>query len=380
MKRRNIITKLFLSAFLLTLVLSCKDKKAEVLPDFEVVETVYNASCKASEGFIQMSDEGFKASTQDKWLKLEVEGKKIKLFLSENTSSYTRNTVVLITKGALVEKVPVSQFGVKNDIKDFRSVSTDHLANEFRFVMNLANKAKIQIISDKGEPIDWLTYELGDELVLKCQALPSDLSTRFAYVIVEAGLMKKAIKFVQTYSPNFKDILGTYTLDYFTSYENDETKQRKQVEVKIEELPLLKGGKGLYLTGLAAEVPLKWDDVNKQIVIEPSILGGPIGANIAYLIVGAWGAYKPMPDGSFNRKTEFNDKEQYKFIGLWDTVSSASNLKFVFGSAGPKGKELDALALFLINTKPKKHWGGFYYGKTGDKVATIVDFSITKKL
>ncbi len=381
----NIINKISLSLAIVFGLFACNKYEYQApVESFQVLETSYDASYKASEGFVKVTEADFEVSVDAEWLKAELkEATLVKLQLSENTSSYTRTANLILKKGEQIQSVPISQFGVVNEIADFENQKTGSPESSFEFPAQFVSPVNVMITDKDGNPVDWLTYEIADgKLILKNTALPKELSSREAFVNIKAGLLDKTISITQVFTPAYEDVIGTYTLDYYAgaSWSKDfpgvdpAAVQRSQAEVTIKEK---EKGKTFLLEGLAYPVLLTWDAKDASIAIAPKEV--EIVKDKQYLVMSISGnGYKKVEDG----KPDWDFYGGSVMKGFWKDGTSNANLRFDFppckginGKGELKTAEVHGLLFWIWE-------GGFkgrYDGNDGKGIGVLSDFFLVKK-
>ncbi len=386
MKTINIIKSLLILGLALGISACDKYEYEEVVQTFKVVETNYSDGQKASEGFIRVNESGFTVSTDAAWLKAEtVEEKLIKVSLSENKSEEARTANVILTKGDMVQRVPIMQMGQINYVQDLNDVTLDRDQLTKTFAVQLDNPAQIKLKAAEGSTAgtDWLKAEIKKgKLVLTAQNLPADLKPRELELNIEAGLYNKTIKVKQVWGkPKYEDILGKYTLEYVAGghpleIDPNADNPRVQAEVRIKKL---KQGKSFILQGLAAPIRLEWDAENHILVIPTGVeLKKPnsLKKNQILLLSASGNGYK-----NENGEADFNfylDKEKYYFKGNWEDSTTLNDLKFDFPPVEVDGTKAYGLHFWIGNTETSEN-DGIYKGEDGNGIHTISEFSLTKK-
>lgn len=379
MKTINVIIKSLLALGLLLGISSCKKYEyEEVIKTFKVLETNYSDSRNASEGFIRVNEEGFTVTTDavGGWLKAElVEPTLVKVLIAQNSGEEARTANVILTKGNEVERVPIMQLGVRNFIKGFKDIIFERDGGQYALAMQTDSPAKVNVeyLTSTSSSSNWLEAEIKDgKLVLIASELPKGAAGQEAKLTIEAGLFKKTVLVKQIWGkPKYADVIGKYLLDY--APKAGDAKVQTEVEIKQDKL-----GESFMLIGLAAPIKLTWDKETYSLIIPLGKQKTPASfKKTEVLMLTAAGLGYKNADGSEN--FDLNWSKPYFPKGQWVDTTTDANMMFTFAPSGEEGKnKLHGLLLWKRDVEQNKHIKD-YKGEDDKGIASISDFSLTKK-
>ena len=159
-------------------------------------------------------------------------------------------------------------------------------------------------------------------------------------------------------------MLGDYTLTYIAAYQGE----KKTADVK---LIADQAKKGFILQGLAADIPVAFEEKTNTLTIKPQELAKPQGVT-ASLILASYAGWFPGPNGKATGDLTW--AADYTYSATWDAVS-IEHPAFPFApSEAGKTRGHHGLHFFLFEGGSYK---SAYSGTTG--IHTILEFSLTKK-
>lgn len=159
-------------------------------------------------------------------------------------------------------------------------------------------------------------------------------------------------------------MLGDYTLTYIAAYQGE----KKTADVK---LIADQAKTGFILQGLAADIPVAFEEKTNTLTIKPQELAKPQGVT-ASLILASYAGLFPGADGQASANLTWG--AEYTYSATWDAVSIEYPAFPFVPSEAAKKKGHHGLHFFLFEGGSYK---GPYSGTTG--IHTILEFSLTKK-
>ncbi len=374
MKTINIISRICLAVLIVLGLFACKkDKDLQNEAGLQVIQTTYDSSYTASEGFIKVSEAGFTLNVDAPWLKATVKDEKtISLKLEANASSFTRNAVVKISKGKSIQEVTITQFGRNDYSQGLRDITAERDGGVATIPVHFPSKATLTLSpAKKGASTDWVKAEIKDsKLIIKFEAFaPDQYDTREAFLKVEAGLFSKTVSLKQTWGkPRYKDILGDYVLQYKETQDG----KTKQIDVRLENFT---EKNTFVLMGLSVGVLLTWNEELGVLKFPSMELPKPKNFNEKeQLFIGVCGNGYKGEDGVENNKIY----PKYAMLGKWIETTTKKNLMFVFPTFKEKdGKVIGGMFIYKVTADGKIIP---YPSLDGKGIHTISDFSLTRKL
>lgn len=350
MKRISQIS-LGLTAFVLALALSAckKDKYTEPAVSFTVTKTEVPYAYTGGDGFIEVSEADFTIVSEAEWITAQLESpKRVKVTLAKNENAEARTANVRLIKGNTVQRVPITQSGVINEI-----VASD---------IYLGRQGGEYLISRKGmesEPKvtaseNWVDYKITDDaIIIRVGSIASQSEERTAKVSIRVGLALKNITVSQTYSPTYTELLGEYTF----SYQVKVGSPRRTTVVRLEEH---EKDKSYRLSGLAGDVIVGWNAKGSTLSLASQLLTGQTW-------LCAWLAGE---DG----KGQLRNSTAFVFVAPWG--GDINNPNFTFSCTNSKDFVVDQVT---YTPKGMIFWTlqtGEY--KADTQLSRIVNFSMRK--
>lgn len=320
---------------------------------FSVVRSSYDPSPQASSATIVLSEPGFEVSTDAPWLTATVQnGTEVLVSLQENTSSESRTGSVLLSKAGVTRRVPFTQLGVVNMVSGVSAeLSYNRRGGTSRYALSGPDQVQVSI---PAAAQSWISYSIVDgELVLTCAPMVASApDDRRATITIAKGVYFQRVTITQVWgNVIYEDLLGEYTLSYTTWKDRQVTTATVRLEPKTE-------GSSYWLTGLAANVEVGFDEKTTALTIKPQTVAN----NAAY--VAGW-----VADAS-----GWFDREGWTLTGAWNR--NMANPAFAFTSTDVitnDGTNYPIIGFIFWKTD-----GGEYKGADGAGISRVVQFSITK--
>lgn len=354
------------SLTLLVGVSACK--KSEPTTGMEktlrVLSSEHNFTAEGGAGTIVLSQDGFTAQTEATWLKIgKVEGAKLSYTVEPFAEPSTRTALVVLTRGAERQQVAVTQMGAYSYIASLESsYAIERKGGAIE--LTLVGDVRPSDVKIEGLP-DWVTYKV-DGKKLSLMISGTEIYQREASLKLQlSDYYRKTIRIVQTYGVlGYAALLGDYTISYIDNYKgNVKTANVKLVEDQAK--------KGFILQGLAADIPVAFEEKTNTLSIISQVLPKPAGEQLSLVLGGYVGGY-PGANGQPSYSLTWD--ASFFFSSVWNG-GTAEHPSFTFvPSEAAKAKNLHGLIMFLAEGNNFK---SRYLGKTG--IHTILDFTLTKK-
>lgn len=328
---------------------------------FRVVKTTLSPLRTASEGTIEVTEEGFEVKTDVSWITASKAGATtVKVMLSENTTLESRTGHVILSKGRTTHSIPVTQFGRINKIKDLQPHTFAATGGSHSYAVELYSEPTITY----SDGADWVEHSLADGiLTFTAQSLAdASVSSRETTATITAGLLVQTVVLRQAMS--YSDFAGDYTLSY-TEHVGGEAKQA-DVSLVIKE-----AGKSFTLRGLAHDLTLLWIPETSSLRLHNQVFK-PGDRDIWMLswLAGEGGRWHFSGNTAFYFESTWDGNAQTPGFGTFKP--STNNVVKVSGTDyAPRG---------IIFWQWLTAGGdGEYKGDNGTGISRIVDLSLRKK-
>ncbi len=336
---------------LLGIVACQRDKYQEPEVTFRVVKTSLSSAFTASEGTIEVSEDGFSISTDASWLTPTLASPRtIKVAIARNESYESRTGNVILKKGDVTQRVSVTQLGLVN----FAVVADQEFTRAGgTYTVDLAQMDAEPAVSTDA---DWITHEIKDgKLTFTVAPLQGD--NRTAQVRISSGLFKRTITFSQIYGAiAYADLLGAYTLTYATWKGGATSTAPVTIAAGTE-------GKTVIIKGLAADIVMSVDLKAGNFQINGQAVANGAARLCTWVADG---------DGWFN-----NDNNNLFLTGTWNKSFDAP--VYTFSSTqtlSANNAQWPILGFIFWGTAESKE----YKGASGNGISRFVQFSLAKNV
>lgn len=284
-----------------------------------MVKTELPSGYLGGTGKITLSEGGFEVRTDADWLTATlVSGSTTELVVTvaQNSSEESRTANIILTKGDVQQRIPLTQLGIVNTLK-VEDVTIDRLGATLELdASGLATTPTVSLSDDS-----WVSYRLQDgKLIFEVEeatSLPASSLPRRSTVTIKTGLMTHSFVITQEYGRIANsEMLGAYTLAY-----TDERGTRQTKTVNL--VPYLDANgqqypDSLLLSGLGADVPLGIEE-NGDITLKTMARTPRFLLGLSYFASGV----------------EFDLIENTVYRGVWNKALVTP--KYTFPSAGTAG-------------------------------------------
>lgn len=363
---RSLGVLLLASLTLLGGVSSCRkdDPTTKTERTLRVLSSDHNFTAAGGTGTITLAEGGFTAKSEASWITLgSTDGAKVTFTVAPFTEPTTRTGLIILTQGSETQQVAISQLGAYSYVSDLESAYTIERKGG-TIELTLVGDIRPSEVKIEGLP-EWASFKIEDKKLLITVESTNVFQREANLTLKLSDLYTKRFRLIQSYGPlGYNAMLGDYTLTYIAAYQGE----KKTADVK---LIADQAKKGFILQGLAADIPVAFEEKTNTLTIKPQELAKPQGVT-ASLVLASYAGLFPGADGQASANLTWG--AEYTYSATWDAVSIEYPAFPFVPSEAAKKKGHHGLHFFLFEGGSYK---GPYSGTTG--IHTILEFSLTKK-